>query len=147
MAKRTEWPKIAVYLLLEKAEKVMLIRRYNTGWHDGDFSLPAGHVKSGEPAIQSMIREAKEEVGVIVRKEDLELAHVIHRNKTLDNPEYVDLYFRAKRWKGKIKMGPSCDKIQWSGLNNLPGNIIPVVEFVLKQISNGKLYSDQGWRE
>jgi len=124
----------------------MLIRRYNTGWHDGDFSLPAGHVKENESAIQSLIREAKEEVGITTKKEDLKLVHVIHRNKTSDNAEYIDLYFRATKWAGKIKKGISCDRIEWHNINSPPKNIIPVVEFVLNKISEGKLYSNKGFK-
>lgn len=145
MAKRSEWPKIAVYLLLEREGKVMLIRRYNTGWHDGDYSLPAGHVESGESAIQSLIRESKEEVGVVIERADLELVHVIHRNKTEDNAEYIDLYFKAEKWGGYIRKGVSCDKIEWFDLDNLPNNIIPVVRYVLEQISENNIYSDRGW--
>jgi len=145
MSSRTNWPKVAVYLLLEKDDKVMLIRRYKTGWHDGDYSLPAGHVKSDESIYQAMIRETNEEVNITISKKDLQLAHVIHRNKTSDNAEYIDFYFKVKTYKGKIKKGISCDKIIWRKLSNLPSNIIPVVKHVLEQINSRKIFSVTGW--
>lgn len=145
MSSRTEWPKVASYLLLEKNGKYMLVRRCNTGWHDGDFSLPAGHVSLGESAIEALIRESKEEVGVNLNKDDLELVHVVHRNKTPDNAEYIDLYFQTNNWSGKLKMGTSVDLIEWCKVDNLPQNIIPVVKEVLIKISKGILYSDTGF--
>ena len=35
----------AVYLILRKADKILLMNRANTGWMDGHFSLPSGHMK------------------------------------------------------------------------------------------------------
>jgi hypothetical protein len=36
----------AVYLILRNANKVLMMSRANTGWMDGHFSLPAGHMKA-----------------------------------------------------------------------------------------------------
>jgi 8-oxo-dGTP pyrophosphatase MutT (NUDIX family) len=38
----------AVHLLLIKNDQILLLRRFNTGWQDGFYSLPAGHVDAGE---------------------------------------------------------------------------------------------------
>lgn len=146
MSTRTDWPKIAAYLLLEENGKIMMIRRFKTGWMDGNFTLPAGHVKSNESVRQTLIREAKEEVGVTVIPEDLELAHVIHRNKEPDNPEYIDFYFKAKNWTGEIVLGESCDKFEWFELDKLPENVIPIVKKVLESIAAEVIYSDEGWK-
>ena len=35
----------AVYLILRKSDKILLMNRANTGWMDGHFSLPSGHMK------------------------------------------------------------------------------------------------------
>lgn len=144
MAKRST-PHLAVYTLLQKGNKVLLIRRYNTGWHDGDFTLPAGHVNEDETVLQTVIRETKEEIGVGIDSGNLEFAHIVHRKKEINNPEYIDLYFRAKNWKGTIKLGPSCDTSDWFELDKLPPNTIPVVKKVLGKISKGILFSEDGY--
>ena len=35
----------ASYAVLIKDNKVLLVRRFNTGYEDGKYSLPAGHVE------------------------------------------------------------------------------------------------------
>jgi len=48
----------ASYLvLINDEEKVLLLRRYNTGFKDGMYSLVAGHVDEGENFTQALIRE------------------------------------------------------------------------------------------
>ena len=36
--------KIASYLILLKENKILMTRRFNTGWSDGMYSLPSGPV-------------------------------------------------------------------------------------------------------
>ena len=48
----------AVHLILINKNKVLLLRRLNTGYEDGNYSLPAGHIDQAETATQAVIREA-----------------------------------------------------------------------------------------
>ena len=70
---------VAVYLIFRDGDKVLLLKRANTGYRDGYYSLPSGHLNGGEPAIRAAIREAKEEVGVDIDLKDLRLVHTSHR--------------------------------------------------------------------
>jgi len=60
----------AAYLLFFKENRVLLLRRLNTGYQDGSYSVPAGHVEEGESLLRCLIREAKEEVGLSLAAED-----------------------------------------------------------------------------
>ena len=63
----------AVYLILERDDGcILLMRRCNTGYQDGNYNLPSGHVEDGELPKAAMVREAKEEIGIDVAQEDLE---------------------------------------------------------------------------
>jgi ADP-ribose pyrophosphatase YjhB (NUDIX family) len=90
-----------VYLVLIKGNKILLSRRHNTGFHDGEYSLPAGHLNGNETIKQAMVREAKEEIRVKIKSEDLKLVHVMHRKDA--NEERVNFFLIAKKWKGEIK--------------------------------------------
>lgn len=135
----------AVYLLLVRDKKVAMIRRFNTGYQDGNYTLPSGHIDAGESAIAATIREGKEEAGVEVSEDDLKLAHVIHRNST--DRIYVDFYFAANKWKGEptnLEVDKA-DDLSWFDFDNLPDNIIPDVKLAISQWDSDDFYSEVGW--
>ncbi|GAK14365.1 NUDIX domain-containing protein [Geomicrobium sp. JCM 19039] len=51
---------VAVHLFLLKDDHVLLLRRYNTGYEDGKFSVVAGHLDGDERVKEAIAREAKE---------------------------------------------------------------------------------------
>jgi len=135
-----------VYLILMKDDgKILLSRRCNTGFHDGEYSLPAGHLSGNETLVQAMIREAEEEIGVKLSPEDLKLIHVMHRKEP--NEERVNFFFRAEKWvdEPKIMEPHKCDSLQWFDINNLPDNVIPYVRQAINRSNNEIFYSEIGW--
>ncbi len=137
----------ASYLLLLRNEQILLLRRFNTGYEDGKYSLPAGHTDEGESVAGTMIREAKEEVNITIEKDDLELAHVMHRKGSDANDERLDFFFLCKKWIGEIKnLEPNkCDDLLWVNINQLPDNILPYVKLAIKHSQKRIMYSDLGW--
>lgn len=135
----------AVYLVLIKEGQVLLSRRFQTGYEDGNYSLPAGHLDGGETLTEAMVRETKEEVDVVVKREELELRHAMHRKAP--NHERVDFFFTAKNWQGEPKIMEShkCDDLKWFPVNDLPQNIIPCVRQAIESILSDKFYSEFGW--
>lgn len=47
----------AVHGLLMRDNKVLLLRRFNTGWQDGNYALPAGHIDGNETFTTALVRE------------------------------------------------------------------------------------------
>lgn len=145
----------ASYLVLIKNNKILLQRRFNTGFQDGKYSLVAGHVDRGENFTSAIVREVKEEAGIIFKPEDLQVAHVMHRDSRIDYPqgvneginERIDVFFTAEKWEGNLKnMEPDkCDDLSWFDLNNLPENIIPYIRQALDCINKKIFYSELGW--
>lgn len=135
---------VAAYALLIKDGKVLLIRRFNTTWRDGEYTLPAGHVDGDETIRSELCREVREEVGVIIKPSDLQFAHVMHQR---DNHEYIDFYFVAKNWEGEPSNcePEKCDDMQWALLDELPENVIPNVKQALTAYAAGCGYSEFGW--
>lgn len=134
-----------VYLILMKENKILLARRYNTGFHDGEYSFPAGHLDGGETLTQALVREAREEIGVGLDLGNLELAHVMHRKEPTE--ERVNFFFVAQRWLGEPKiMEPNkCDDLSWHGVNQLPENVIPYIKKAISCLQRGIFYSEFGW--
>ncbi|MFZ2299961.1 MAG: NUDIX domain-containing protein [Candidatus Moraniibacteriota bacterium] len=135
----------ASYLVLALDGKALLLRRFNTGYEDGNYSLVAGHVDQGETFTQTMVREAFEEAGIRIRPEDLRVAHIMQR-KSHDS-ERLDMFFVAEKWKGAIenKEPYKCDDLSWFSLEELPDNVIPYVRQALECVRDGRFYSEFGW--
>ncbi|MDP2741611.1 MAG: NUDIX domain-containing protein [bacterium] len=138
----------ASYLVLIKDNKILLQKRFNTGYEDGKYSMVAGHVDRGENFTDTIIREAKEEAGIELAVSDLKVIHVMHRDSgTMENNERVDVFFTTEKWKGKIenKEPHKCDDLSWFDLDNLPENIIHYVKQAIDCIKNKIFYSEHGW--
>lgn len=145
MLKKRFTLRAAVYLLLLKEDKILLLRRFNTWWMDGMYSLVSGHLDGNESVMDAMIREALEEARIKLAKPDLEPVTVLHR-KSKDQ-EYIDFFFIARHWEGKPVIGEpdKCDELRWFSLDNLPENILPYIKTVLNNYKNKIPFSESGW--
>lgn len=135
----------AVYILLIKENKILLLRRANTSWRNGEYNLPGGHLEDDETIIEAARRELLEETGVEAKPMDLHLVHVQHRKS---NNTYVDLYFRAYKWEGEPRLTEEnkSDDIIWADLDNLPENTLDFEKDTLKKILDHEIYSQFGWK-
>jgi len=136
-----------VYLVLIRNNKILLSRRHNTGYFDGNYSFPAGHLDGNETLKQSMAREAKEEIDVVADPTDLELVHIM--NRRIPNDEAIDFFFTTKKWQGepKIMEPDKCDDLSWFEFNNLPQNTIPYIKQAIDSFLNNIIYSEREGKE
>jgi ADP-ribose pyrophosphatase YjhB (NUDIX family) len=133
------------FLVLIKDDRILLLRRFNTGHMDGNYSMVAGHLDGNETFIQAIIREAKEEAGIGLKAEDLSVVHAMHRK--CPNEERIDIYIKAKKWGGEPRIMElhKCDDLRWFGIEKLPTNTIPYVKHAIGCIRNRIFYSEFGW--
>jgi 8-oxo-dGTP diphosphatase len=134
----------AVYLFLIEDGKILLLRRHNTGYEDGNYSLPAGHLDDDESITQALLREIKEEIDLDLRVEDIDLVHIMHRR---ESDIRVDLFFTTKKYQGKVRNAEpdKCDDLSWFPLDNLPDNTIPYIKTAIESYLSKTLYSEVGW--
>jgi 8-oxo-dGTP diphosphatase len=132
------------YLMLMQDNKILLSRRYQTGYEDGKYSLPAGHLDEHETIRACCAREIGEEIGLTISSKNLDLVHVMHR-KHMD--ERIDFFFVAKHWNGEIsnKEPAKCDDLHWFPLNALPTNTIPYIRAAIENHQKHIFYSEFGW--
>ncbi|MDF2535278.1 MAG: hypothetical protein K0R18_1437 [Bacillales bacterium] len=135
---------VAVHLFLLKEDKILLLRRFNTGFMDGKYSVVAGHVESGETYFKAMQRETREEAGIDIADDDLKAIQVMHRKS---DTERIDYFFVAEKWTGEItNMEPDkCDDLSWFSLKNLPDSMIPYVRHALEKYQKKEQFTIYGW--
>ena len=136
--------KIVMDLYLERINEktgkreVLFLLRKDTGYLDGYYDLPGGHLEAGEDIFDGMIREAKEEVGIDIKRENMEIIHVYHKYKK----QMLKFVFKVNEYEGipiNAELNQS-EKIEWLELDNLPENIGSSIKQELDNIKNGLFY-------
>lgn len=135
---------VAVHLLLVQDGKILMLHRYNTGYEDGNYSVVAGHIDGGEELKTAMIREAREEAGIIISLEDLTVVGVMHFR---EEEEYISFFLHSSRYSGEIvNMEPhKCDDLRWFDLDALPPNTIPYVRRAIQNYRDGIWFDSLCW--
>jgi 8-oxo-dGTP pyrophosphatase MutT (NUDIX family) len=131
---------VAVYGLLRRDGLVLLLRRANSGFHDGELALPAGHVDEGESALSAIVRELREEVVLDVRPQDCRLALTGHAGPERPGDDtYVDLYFTVDRWVGEPRIGEPDRAVElvWAPVDDLPGDVVGFMAEAIGTITGG----------
>jgi 8-oxo-dGTP pyrophosphatase MutT (NUDIX family) len=118
-----------VMLILTRGDRVLLALRQGTGYADGQWNLPSGKVEPGEHAVEAIIREAREEIGVRLDPATLRPVGAVHYR----NPEgraRLGLFFAAEAnpaTQGEpVNAEPhKCAKIGWFPCDMLPRHTVP----------------------
>lgn len=140
---RAKFP-VTVHLLFFREDQVLLLRRFNTGYADGQYSVPAGHLDGGETVIAAARREGLEEIGVHIEAGDVVFSSVVHRR---DGDERVDFFVHVHKWQGEpANTEPDkCDELRWVDVNELPDNVIPYVKKAIQNHLTGIPFNEFGW--
>lgn len=134
----------AVHLFFIRDGKVLLLRRFNTGYEDGNYGVVAGHLNGDEQVKTAAIREAREETGVTVSPQEIEIVGVMHRRS---DDERIDFFLVVHAWSGQVvnREPHRCDLLAWFDLDDLPQNAIPYVRRALENYREGRWFDSLGW--
>ena len=131
--------RVAVFIFLERDGQIYLQRRANTGWADGMWTLPSGHIDPGQTAIEALQMEAREEAEVTLAPEDIVFvhAHYVH-------DAYANYYFKATTWEGEPTIGAPqlCSEAGWFTYDAIPEDTIAHVKDVIETVKQGIYFSD-----
>jgi 8-oxo-dGTP pyrophosphatase MutT (NUDIX family) len=136
-------------VLLTAEGQLLMLRRHNTGWCDGLWSVPAGHVQVDETITAAAVREAEEETGVILEPDRLAEVHVMHRpaRDAGGGLDRVDFFFHAlPGWSGapSLREPDKCDGIDWFSMDALP-DMPAYLRAAITRANLGMRYSEFGW--
>jgi len=140
---RARFP-VTVHLLFFRGDQILLLRRFNTGFRDGEYSVPAGHLDGNETVMAAAAREAEEEIGVQIEAGEIAFSSVMHRN---EGDERVDFFVHVRRWHGEPVNAETdkCDELRWTDVHDLPENMIPYVKKAIQNHHRGIVFDEFGW--
>lgn len=121
-------PAAYVFLLRDghAGPETLLQLRQGTGYMDGHWACGmAGHVESGESVLDAAVREAAEEVGLVIHRSDLEPLTALHRSNDVGGAaleQRVDFFFTLRRWEGLLHV---CEPEKNGGLDWFPLRALP----------------------
>jgi 8-oxo-dGTP diphosphatase len=135
-------PHVGVHLILQRNGEVLLLRRANTGFADGSWSVPGGSLEEGETLPAAAAREAREETGVTIDPDDLAFAHLCHHADP-DGLARIGVFFTARHWAGEpVNAEPRlCSELAWHDPDNLPSDVVSYIRTGLLAYRKGAAFS------
>lgn len=135
---------VAVHLFLVRNREILLLRRFNTGYEDGNYSVVAGHLDGGETVLDAIGREAWEEAGIRLDPATTQVVGVMHRRS---NDERIDFFVLSTTWTGEVtnQEPEKCDDLRWFPLDDLPPNLIPYVRSAIDAWQSGRWFTSFGF--
>lgn len=138
---------LAVQAVVLDGSRVLLARRRGSGYHDGEFGLPAGHVEGGEPLRLALVREVAEEVGLTVEPADAQLVVTAHlAPEGPGDREYLHAFFVVRRWAGEPRIAEpdKCDELRWAEVDDLPADTVDHVRAAVRAWRAGETVLEWG---
>ncbi|MDX2404083.1 methyltransferase, FxLD system [Streptomyces microflavus] len=139
---------VGVHLYLQRPDGGVLLglRHPSSAFAPSTWHALAGHCEQ-ENAIACLIREAQEEAGLRIERQDVELVHVVHHIDHAGDRPRMGLFFRAHIWHGEPELREPDKCTQWKFWDPtaLPDDLVPYTRTAIEGIQNGELYSETGW--
>jgi 8-oxo-dGTP diphosphatase len=123
-------------VILNENRKVLLVRRANPPAL-GEWSFPGGMVHLGEDLDEALVREIKEETGLVVRPGVLLSAtsRIVHDDSKRILYHYVLLDYLCRVVSGKCAAGSDAGDVQWVRISEVPS--LRVTDGLIRIIEKG----------
>lgn len=133
-----------VHLVLRRGNEVLFGQRKNTGYEDGAWHLPSGHLEAGESVVTALIREAEEEIGIAVMPADVQFSHIMHNSSSGGRMAF---FFTVRSWEGEPenREPDKCSALQWFSMGELPEHMIDYCRAAMQHVGEGRPFSVYGW--
>jgi len=100
-------------VVVKDADVLLVMRGKDPGY--GEWSIPGGAIRVGETLEQAVIRETKEEVGILIEPVGLveALDRIIHDKREMILYHYILLDFLCLYRSGRLKAGSDAIEARW----------------------------------
>ncbi|MEU0216125.1 phosphotransferase [Streptomyces sp. NPDC006265] len=134
---------VDVHLILRRetsdGPQVLMSRRAGQVYAAGLWHLPSGHLDGPhEDVVTALIREAREETGVVIDPADVRAAVTVH-HRSPQGASRTGHFFVVQRWKGEPEIAEPdvCDAMDWAPLHALPTQVVAYCRAGLDAYSAG----------
>jgi 8-oxo-dGTP pyrophosphatase MutT (NUDIX family) len=136
---RDQFP-VIVHTLLRRKGRVLLLRRARTGYLDGWYALPGGHLERGESVAACAIRECLEETGIVIDAARLRPVAVMPYRS--HDQQGVDFIMACDDIDGEPRLAEPdrCDDIGFWSIDALPQKTVPYIAHALELAQRGEWF-------
>jgi 8-oxo-dGTP diphosphatase len=131
---------VVVHTLLLRGQTLLLLRRARTGYLDGWYALPGGHLQRGEGVVDCAIRELREETGVAVESAQLRPAAVLPYRSA--DQQGIDFIMMCTAFDGEPYLAEPdrFDDLGWWSVGALPAQTAPYIAPTLALARRGEWF-------
>ena len=134
---------VAVHLVVEHEGRLLMHRRKGTSYLQGYYSIPGGHVETGESCFTGLKRKIEQEIGWIIEEQDTVCALTLDRDNG-EGRQYIDLYYVYRGPLQPISKADDTlhDHLDFYELEALAAEepVIPYIKKALHAIHGGKTF-------
>jgi 8-oxo-dGTP diphosphatase len=107
---------------------------------------PSGHLEQGESITDTAIRETREETGITLHPEDLEMVLAVHR-RNLDGHTRFGFFFQPSQWSGNPanREPGKHSELAWADPDHLPLDTVDYTAAAITAIRQGQHFALDGW--
>ncbi|RJO79367.1 NUDIX domain-containing protein [Nocardia panacis] len=139
---------VDVLLLLTRDDTVLLARRRNTGYADGQWNLPSGKLEQHEHVIDAMLRETREEIGLSLSPNDIRMVTSIHYRAPEGHARIGFVFHADGQNMNPVNQEPEkCSALDWFPMNELPDPIVPYTAAAIEMFCAGIQFGVCGWSD
>lgn len=117
MVEAGNWKIVVVDALIEKNNKIVLIRRANTKTFNGMLAFPGGKIDKSETVEGAVVREVKEEIGMDVKP--VEILGIYSDPKRDPRGVTLGTAFICDIVSGGLKVSDEASSAEWYNINEI----------------------------
>ena len=130
---RTEQVELTVLCLIYNEDSYLLQDRVKKDWTG--YTLPGGHIEPGESVVDAVVREMKEETGLMIKSP--RLCGV--KQFPIEGGRYIVFLFETDRFEGKV-VDSDEGKMRWIKISELSNvNLVDDFDELLEVMLNDTL--------